>query len=173
MKEEWREVIGYEGYYMVSNIGRVKSVDREVRHKGEKIQNKKGKVLRPGVNQHGYPQVYLSKLNKSKTLRVHRLVAEAFLLGDSSLIVNHLDGVKTNNEVSNLEWTTYSGNNQHAWDTGLRPRTGPRKLSNGDIISIKIWLQMRYPTHSLSRAYGVSERLVRDIREGRCWSHIK
>ena len=114
--EEWRDIKGYEGKYQVSNLGRVKS-----RHK----------ILKPN-NVKGYLYVYPSKNSKKEALKVHRLVAEAFIDNpENKPEVNHIDGNKENNRVENLEWCTKSENMQHAIKTGLmhQYKTGEGPLS--------------------------------------------
>lgn len=116
MEEVWKDVVGYEGYYQVSNLGRVKGVARKIKNdKGVFI--KEESILNAANNRGGYPQVSLSKNNKQHPFRVHRLVAKAFIPNPNNLPeVNHKDEVKTNNFVfvnedgtvdydkSNLEW---------------------------------------------------------------------
>lgn len=93
-KEIWKDVVGYEGLYQVSNMGRVRSFKRG-----------KVRVLKPNTNKRGYLHVVLSKNNSLKTLRIHRLVAQAFLPNPNNLPqVNHKDEDKTNNIVTNLEY---------------------------------------------------------------------
>ena len=103
--EEWRDIPNFEGYYQVSNIGNVRSVDRLVKcGKGMKLQ--KGKILKQYLNAYGYNQVMLCK-GRPRLYRVHRLVAETFIPNPSKLPqVNHKDENKTNNRVDNLEWCT-------------------------------------------------------------------
>ena len=99
MIEEWRPVVGYEGLYEVSNTGRVRSVDRFY------YRLHKGKVLSPTKDRYGYLTVTLNCNGKSKTIKIHRLVAQAFLPNPDNLPqVNHKDEDKTNNNVTNLEW---------------------------------------------------------------------
>ena len=95
MQEVWKDVVGYEGYYQVSNLGKVKSLS---------VFNRE---LKPYINKDGYFQVTLYK-DKSRTLkRVHRIVAEAFIPNESGLpIINHKDENKLNNNAENLEWCT-------------------------------------------------------------------
>lgn len=105
--EEWRPVVGYEGLYEVSNTGRVRSVDRY----DNRNCFRKGKVLSPGKNTKGYLSVVLNCNGKRKTITVHRLVAEAFLLNPDNLPeVNHRDEDKTNNRVDNLEFCDHKYN---------------------------------------------------------------
>ena len=110
MKEEtkeWKPVVGYEGLYEVSSDGDVKNVKTQ-------------RVLKPCIDNLGYSRVYLSKQSMVKYFRVHRLVAGIFLTNELDKgDVNHINGVKSDNRVCNLEWNTRSENIQHAWDTGL------------------------------------------------------
>ena len=112
--EEWKEIKGFEGMYEVSNFGRVKSKERidEYISNGEIIYRRRREViLYPKLTKTGYLQVTLFKNGKPKYARMHRLVAEAFLPNPENLpVVNHKDGNKLNNDVSNLEWTSYSEN---------------------------------------------------------------
>ena len=106
MIEEWRPIEGYEGLYEVSNTGQVRSLDRFY------YRLHKGKVLSPTKDRYGYLTVTLNCNGKSKTIKIHRLVAQAFLLNPDNLPqVNHKDEVKTNNNVDNLEWCTAKYNN--------------------------------------------------------------
>lgn len=127
VKEVWRDIKGYEGYYKVSNLGNVKSVDRVINNGGVKY-TAKGKLLKLQHNGHGYYQVSLSKKGKRKSYKVHRLVAEAFIPNTRKLNhINHIDGNKLNNNVTNLEWVTQQENNQHAWDKGLNKNTAKQR----------------------------------------------
>ena len=117
--EIWKDIKGYEGLYQVSNIGRVRSVDRYVNHIGCKVI-RKGKILRPATDTSGYHGVILSKNNIAKRYKVSRLVASAFIPNPQNKEqVNHIDGNKLNNNVVNLEWCTASENIEHAYKNGL------------------------------------------------------
>lgn len=104
--ETWKNVVGYEGLYEVSDQGRVKSLGND--------KFRKEKILKPGNNTRGYLQVTLYKDGQKKIYKVHRLVAEAFIPNPNNLeTVNHKDEVKTNNVATNLEWLSMKDNNNY------------------------------------------------------------
>lgn len=120
MSETWKDIIGYEGLYQISNCGRVK---RSHYTAGTTIHPKqlKEKEVTVWVDTWGYLRVHLNHRGVRKAFRVHRLVAQAFIPNPSNLPqVNHIDGNKSNNKVSNLEWCTNIYNQEHARKTGLR-----------------------------------------------------
>ncbi len=118
-------VKGYEGAYEVSNAGTVRSLPRTVVGKDGRVYPYPGKTLATNPNKNvEYLQVSLWRNNKGESFYVHRLVAEAFLPNPGNLPeVNHIDGCRTHNHVSNLEWVTRQGNAQHAVNTGLKTYT--------------------------------------------------
>lgn len=115
MKEIWKAVVGYEGYYEVSNQGHVRSIDRMVRHSGTFMRFQKGSVLEIRTNSTGhYSTVMLSKDNKKKHAKVHRLVAIAFIDNPNNYReINHKDENKQNNCVEKLEWCNKSYNEHY------------------------------------------------------------
>lgn len=117
MEEIWKDIEGYKGLYQISNTGNVKSLERKIH--GKKCHRKlKETILKPIKTNRGYLRVKLCKENKVSKVRVHRLVAEAFIK-KPELEVNHIDGNKENNSVENLEWVTPRENKKHAWSMGL------------------------------------------------------
>ena len=116
MNEIWKDIKGYEGKYQVSNLGRVKSLQR---WSGTKYYDRE-KILSSCINKHnGYAYVYLMKNNKAKNVRVHRLVAEAFIDNPNNFPeVNHIDCNRANNNVNNLEWCTRSYNIKYSFEKG-------------------------------------------------------
>ena len=118
MKEIWKKIDGFDKY-QISNLGRVKSKERTVRNR-----QRKERIVKPSLNQKGYLQVTLiNNENNYKTLKVHRLVAIAFIQNPTDLAqVNHIDGNKTNNTVENLEWCSNIENMQHSYKIGLRDK---------------------------------------------------
>jgi hypothetical protein len=119
-QEVFKAIPGYEGLYEVSNLGRVRSLDRVVNSTLGRSYIKKGRILSDSGSASGYLVVGLSKDGKRNTRNVHRLVAEQFVDGFSDdLTVNHKNGIKTDNYYHNLEWVTQKENLKHAVDTGL------------------------------------------------------
>lgn len=135
--EIWKDVVGYEGLYQVSNLGRIKSLDRRARIHNGAYRQVKGHIvpIRKGEKTN-YPFVGLTKNHNASLIRVHRIVAEAFIPNPNNYPqVNHKDGDKTNNCVSNLEWVTCSQNIKHAYDNRLNKRARPVEcLKDGVVI---------------------------------------
>ena len=108
MKEEWRDVPGYEGLYKVSNSGHIKSLARwQIGKNGKKRRFQNWHIKKQSITSNGYKVVSLSKKGKSRYWHVHRLVAITFIPNPDNLpVINHKDECKTNNRVENLEWCT-------------------------------------------------------------------
>lgn len=126
MTEEWKDIQGYEGCYVISNLGRVCSLNRTLKDKNGRLVQYKGKMLVPQPNSSGYLRVPLKKSGKNNYAFIHRLVAQHFVenpLPEKYTVVNHLDCDHLNNRADNLEWTTICGNNRHALKMGRMNRT--------------------------------------------------
>jgi len=121
--EIWKDVVGYEGSYQVSNFGGIKSLSRFMKYNNHgKVGYRLAKeiIKRPGKTRNGYYMVSLYKNDVEKKCSVSRLVAIAFISNpENKRTVNHIDGNKTNNNVSNLEWATQSENIINAYKNGL------------------------------------------------------
>lgn len=125
MTEIWKDIAGYEGLYQVSNLGQVRSVGR-IDSRGHFY---KSKILSFEIMKKGYKRVSFCIEGKIIKKMVHRLVAETFLPNENNLPeINHKDGNKSNNIVTNLEWCTTLDNIHHAFDTGLRTHCSPKKV---------------------------------------------
>ena len=141
--EEWRDIKGYEGFYQVSNMGRVKTLAHEtIRKNGRKLSVRE-RILKLGTDKDGYLLVNLCNgSGKIKTVKVHRLVCEAFHKNpENKPCVNHIDENKTNNIASNLEWCTVKENNNHGTHNarGAKNRSKAVGQYTTDGKLIKIW----------------------------------
>ena len=157
--EIWRDVVGYEGLYKVSDRGNVYSVERM----GTNGRKYGGRALKPGYRRDGYLQVHLCENGMRKGKLIHRLVLEAFVENPNNLPeVNHIDEIKDNNELSNLEWCDSSYNNKY----GTKNERIAQKLSkkvkavnvgNGEVFtfsSVKEAVNKGYSRSNVTRACG-------------------
>ena len=178
MKEIWKDIAGYEGLYQVSNLGRIKSLDKRI---PSKLRNqvytvKKGKMLVPNCNNNsGYFKVRLTKEGKTFNCLVHRLVAEAFLQNnDNKPQVNHKDGNKLNNKVENLEWSTNKENRKHALANNLHvcgEKCTWSKLTEENVIFIRA--NKDASAKELAEKFNVSVSTIKDIINNRTWKQLK
>ena len=139
--EVWKDIIGYEGYYQVSDHGRVRSLDREV-PLGKSTKKIKGKIRKQIVHKLGYPMLNLSKNKEMKGYLVHRLVALHFVDNvNGHPEINHINGIKDDNRATNLEWCTRDQNLEHARNTGLTKQNGTdsslAKLTKDEVLKIR------------------------------------
>jgi len=177
MKEDWEDIIGYEGFYQVSKTGKIKSVQRFIEKSNGCKLFVAEKILRPNFNT-AYPTVVLHKHGKQKCCPVHRLVAGAFLKNPKNKPqVNHLDGVKSNFHVDNLEWCTRSENVSHAYNTGLNPNRGETavgaKLTKKEVIMIRLLYRLdNYSCRILADEFNVSAGTICNIGNKKQWKHV-
>lgn len=156
MKNEiWKPIAGFEGFYEVSNMGRVRSLDRTVYFKnGKTKRDYKGQILKQKYH-NGYALVNLNKNKNLSVLAVHILVAKAFVPNPNNLpIVNHKSGVKSDNCYTNLEWCTSAYNNKHAVENGLREDNldGIMRINNENKVCVSCYKnQELIATKSCSR----------------------
>jgi hypothetical protein len=165
--EAWKNIPELNGMYEVSNHGRLRSYW----NRGGKSVSAFPRILSLSVNGNGYPTKYINGAN----YRLHRLVAQMFIPNPDNLpVINHIDGDKTNNHVSNLEWCNKSHNERHAQRMGLKNKALGEKcnkshLSNEVVLEIfKSGLGCR----ELGRMYGVYHSTVLSIKTGKTWNHV-
>lgn len=172
----WKDIEGYEGFYQVSNMVKVRSLDRVVNNNGGKWLVK-GRILKPNLNSHGYLQVILCKNGIHRAKTVHRLIAEAFIKNPNNYPqINHKNGIKTDNRVDNLEWCDQSHNMRHAYKNGLSSKIGEKnsraKLTKKQVIEIKARLLVGFKCVGLAKEYDVNPATISDIKTEKSWSHV-
>lgn len=115
-KEIWKDIEGYESIYKVSNYVNIKSLERPIYRNGKIFCIQKEKILKHSYHSAGYNAVNLYKNQLPNLCLVHRIIAEAFIPNpENKPTINHINGIKSDNRLENLEWSTYSENNQHAY----------------------------------------------------------
>lgn len=181
--EIWKDIVGYEGMYQVSNFGNVRSVEREIEQL-DRMGNPckmvyKGRVLKPSKRKNGYLCATFSKNNLLHRENIHRIVAKTFIPNpDNKPQVNHKDSNKENNRVDNLEWVDNSGNQKHAFKYGgqksLRGENAPwAKLTDEIVLEIRTrHAKGDISYRQLSIEYGLSREYTRRLVLGLNWNHI-
>lgn len=157
MKEVWKDIYGYKGYYQVSNLGRVRSLDREIKYVDGRRYKYKGKILSPGEYRGGYLHVVLTKNSKGQVCKVHQLVLLAFAGLRGKREANHLDGDRKNNRLDNLEWATKKQNNAH------RVRSGRHYTGTGCPWSVVTPEQVQKIRHLKSLGLGTT-RISKELK---------
>ena len=169
LDEIWRDIEGYEGMYQISNYGRVKSFRRN-----------EVKILKPYVCG-SYLCVDLMNHCKRKMGIIHILVAKAFIPNpENKPTVNHIDGVKFNCYVSNLEWATYSENTKHAYGMGLETQakgdkdtsTRLKEYQVREILQSCIPGDKEFGIRPLAKKYGVGKSTIRRIINGEVYKNV-
>ena len=130
MEEIWKDIPELEGLYQASNLGRIKSIERIAKKEYRNNRIVKEKIIKGSKNKDGYLKIHISnkERNINKVVSIHRLVAKAFISNPNKLPqINHKDGNKLNNSISNLEWCTNLYNQQHAWKNGLHKPTWKKR----------------------------------------------
>jgi len=166
--EIWKDVVGFEGIYIVSNKERV----RRIMHRTHPTNKLMTNTLTPS----GYVCVSLTANGKGKYSLLHIVVAKAFIPNPLNLPeVNHIDGNKANNKAENLEWNTSLENIQHAWKTGLStPKKGESHsqsvLTEKDVLEIRAIKGMT--KRDIGKLYNIGEAMVGKIIHRHRWTHI-
>lgn len=171
-----KDIKCYEGIYAIARDGRVWSYPREVRQKHRTIQLK-GKWLDPEPYSNGYFYVSLFKNGKGKQYLVHRIVAETYLI--NTLHVNHKNGIKTDNQLENLEWVTPSQNAYHARQILLvgiarGERAGMAKLTEKEVIEMRrLWDTKSKNQNDIAKIFHVDRSHVSRIVNRQKWTHVQ
>lgn len=173
--EVFKDIIGYEGFYQISNYGRVKSLTRPHNLGGIR----KERILKPGIDGGGYFFVDLRKNGIRKEYLISRLVLSHFFPIENSdkLEANHLDGNKNNNFLSNLEWCTRSQNQIHARKIGLNKNKEEThinaKLTKKDILEIKLLLKTGISQQNIALQYKVAQSHISRINTNLSWKDVQ
>lgn len=180
MDEIWKDIIGFEGYYQVSNLARIKRLPRLSKHSypgyfkpyGERITENTIK------NPKKYISAKLTVNGITYTRQMHRVVLMAFVpCPGSEYVVNHKDGDKHNNHLENLEWVTQKDNIRHAKLMGLAryakgDDSGASKITEEFVRIIKKMLSDGVIQKQIAKHFGISAKMVTDINTGRTWKHV-
>jgi len=161
--EIWKDIKDYENKYQISNLGKVRNI-------------KTKKLYITSIDSRGYYRINLyDNLGKYKTFRVHRLLGVAFIPNTNNYpCINHIDGNKANNELSNLEWCTYQQNTIHAFETGLKfgykgEKHGMCKLTNDQVLAIRADNRLH---RIIAKEYNVDRSTIGYIKSKKLWNHI-
>lgn len=159
--EIWKDVVGYETLYQVSNLGRVKSLDMKLPYKRHGIATfriRKGKILTPAIMKNGYLRVEMSKNGIHRLNLVHRLVAQAFIPNTNNhKEVNHINCNKSDNRIENLEWVSPLQNKIHAFENKLYKIEKPiLQIKNGIVIkewksAMQVYKELGYSAQNIGK----------------------
>lgn len=174
MREMWKQVPGWEGYYSASSLGRIKRDAGSPRCKADRL-------ITPALSKYGYFLVSPVRVGyKQRPVAVHRIILETFVgpPPTDKHQGNHLNGIKTDNRVANLEWATRSENIAHAYANGLHGRyigsaASAAKLSEADVVDILARVAAREYRRDIAARFGVSTKAIDEIVGGHHWTHVQ
>lgn len=181
--EEWRPVVGWEGLYEVSSLGRARSLDREipmlVHYPGRapfwRVTKKPGRLLKPGINSNGYPGIRLCRDNIGEFRLIYELVCIAFHgPRQPGKEVAHNNGIRTDSRACNLRWATQLENQADKvahGNSSFGERSHTAKLTDEAIPEILQKLR-RMRIKDVAEQYGVSPQAIIAVRDGKAWKHI-
>lgn len=169
-EEIWKPVSGYAGLYEISSLGRLKALHKVVLKSNGRRKTMVERIMRPSINSWGYAVTTIVGTIGRKNVKIHRLVAEAFLPNPKNKTdVNHIDSDRTNNILSNLEWCTRKENMVHA-AINNRIKT---KLTISDVLQIRgEWNPLTMTRKELGKKYGVGATMIGNIIHRKQWQNV-
>jgi|TARA_R110000851_G_scaffold298994_1_gene454780 hypothetical protein len=187
-KEIWKDVVGCGGYYQVSSIGRVRSLDRKIsyiKNNKKTVMFKKGKILALSTDKDGYKKILLVVNSQRKMMRVNRLVGITFLNNFENLpVVHHLNAIRDDDRVENLQWVSHSTNAKEAFKIGSRNQKGtlnnaarlnPEKVKMIKELwahNVKIKKERNFPPFPrswIAKAFKVSQSCIANVIYSGYW----
>lgn len=176
--EIFKPCFGYEGFIEVSNLGRVKSLSRIVKTKGGSTRTTMPRIMKQPYSPKGYRTVNIMIGGIQKHHRVHRLVMQTFVPNpEDKPEVNHINGIKDDNRLENLEWVTSKENSLHAIRTGLQKtncgeKVGNSKLTNENVLEI-LELNGKVSQGEIAKRFNVCQQTVSAVVRNITWNHLK
>ena len=171
IEEVWKDVVGFESYYQVSNLGRVMCKENPIVYKGGKNYNKKQRIKKLSNSSNGYKKTMLHDGIKLTNHYVHRLVAKAFIPNqENKPQVNHIDHNKTNNVLENLEWVTQKENTIKGVIYGNinnKKRPNTKRLTNSQIVDVAIKFCQGYSVAETASIMNVARTTISSVRNKR------
>lgn len=173
--EQWRAVVGYEGFYEVSDRGSVRSVSRKVYHPRGGSKMWTGKVLKPGVRKHGRRYVVLCKEGATKSFSIARLVLEAFVGPANGRMALHKDDDRSNDTLANLYWGTHIENMSDKVKNGNSLKGSKHhkaQVSEAQVIEMRKRMDGGEDYRVVAADYGLSLTATQSIKHRRTWKHL-
>jgi hypothetical protein len=175
--EVWKDVIGYEGLYKVSNLGKICSLGRLIEGNKNSIYFKPEKLMTFELMKKGYLRAKITKEKRSIKKLVHVIVGECFILNpENKPQINHKNGIKNDNRVENLEWCTNKENCIHAVKNKLNvakygESCGGSKLKECDVIEIRN-LKGKLLKVEIAKKFNISVHTINQIHQNISWRHL-
>lgn len=164
--KKWKKITGFEDCYEISNNGELRSLERDVRHYKGGVRRCKSSIKKIRADKDGYMRCNLKKDGKRYDFRIHRLVADAFLENEKHLpIVNHKNGIKSDNRVDNLEWCSFQNNTIHA----VKNRLIKTKLTDKEAMEV---FNSNSTHREIAKKYGVNPSIVWRIKNKKAYKHL-